>query len=135
MIIIPKATWWQNWRKAILLGIVLLVGIGAIFYSILMHIFTSSYAYREALLRVQNDQAIVASLGSPIESGYMILGEVNSTGPAGHAALEIPIRGPNGRGTIYVEANEHLGVWKLTGLIVEINQSGRRMDLLATDSR
>ncbi len=133
MIAIPEATWWQNWRKAILLGIVLIVGIGAIFYSVAMHIFTSSYAYREALLRVQNSQTITSSLGSPIETGYIILGEVNSTGPAGYATLQIPIHGPNGRGTIYVEANEHLGVWKLTGLIVEINQSGRRVDLLPPD--
>jgi len=46
------------------------------------------------------------------------------------ADLAIPISGPKGKGTIYVKAAKSLGRWTYSDLIVEIQATRNRIDLL-----
>jgi hypothetical protein len=51
-------------------------------------------------------------------------------GATGEANLSIPISGPEGKGTIYVKAQKSLGRWSYSDLVVEIQKTGQRIDLL-----
>jgi len=42
---------------------------------------------------------------------------------------EIPISGPKGKGTIYVEARKSAGHWSFLKLFVEVGVDGERIDL------
>jgi len=50
--------------------------------------------------------------------------------PLARASLSIPISGPKGKGMIYVAATKSLGHWNYSGLVVEIEKTHRRIDLL-----
>lgn len=75
-------------------------------------------------------------LGSPINEGFLVSGNtnVNVNGASGEANLSIPISGPKGKGTIYVAANKSLGRWNYSGLVVEIEKTHQRIDLLRSSA-
>jgi Cytochrome oxidase complex assembly protein 1 len=84
----------------------------------------------EALARAKADPAVIEALGSPIKDGFLVSGNTNVNGASGESNLAIPISGPKGKGTIYVSANKSLGQWNYSGLIVEVEQTHERIDLL-----
>lgn len=55
--------------------------------------------------------AVLEVTGEPIEAGWLVSGNVETTGPTGHANLAIPITGPDGSGTIQLEATKNAGEW------------------------
>lgn len=48
----------------------------------------------------------------------------------GHADLEIPISGPNGKATLYATARKSAGVWTFEVLQVEFAKDNERADLI-----
>ena len=48
---------------------------------------------------------------------------------SGNADLRIPIRGPDGKGTLFVEAWKQNGVWEYYTLAVEIAETGKILTL------
>ena len=101
--------------------------------SILVIVFSamkSTDVYKEALARAKADPAVIGALGSPIKDGFLMSGNTNVNGAAGESNLAIPISGPKGKGTIYVSANKALGQWNYSGLVVEVGQTHKRIDLL-----
>lgn len=90
----------------------------------------STDVYLEALARAKADPAVIEALGLPIKEGFLVSGNTNVNGAAGEFNLAIPISGPKGKGTIYVSANKSLGQWNYSGLIVEVDQTHERIDLL-----
>ena len=90
----------------------------------------STDVYREALARAKADPAVIEALGSPIKEGFLVSGNTNVNGAAGESNLAIPISGPKGKGTVYVSANKSLGQWNYFGLVVEVGQTHKRIDLL-----
>jgi Cytochrome oxidase complex assembly protein 1 len=74
--------------------------------------------------------AVVEALGSPIKEGFFVSGSTNVNGAAGEANLAIPISGPKGKGTIYVKAGKSLGRWSYSDMVVEIQATRNRIDLL-----
>jgi photosystem II stability/assembly factor-like uncharacterized protein len=63
----------------------------------------------------------------PVNDGLIIS---DGNGASGEANLSIPITGPKGKGTVYVAAKKSLGRWNYSGLIVEIEKTHQRIDLL-----
>ena len=90
----------------------------------------STDVYKEALSRAKADAAVIEALGSPIKDGFLISGNTNVNGASGETNLSIPISGPKGKGTIYVSANKSLGQWIYSGLVVEIGETHKRINLL-----
>jgi hypothetical protein len=90
----------------------------------------STDVYREALARAKADPAVIDALGSPIKEGFLVSGNTNVNGASGESNLAIPIFGPKGKGTIYVSANKALGQWSYSGLVVEVGEKHKRIDLL-----
>jgi hypothetical protein len=58
------------------------------------------------------------------------MGSISTSGPSGEANLAIPISGPNGEGTLFVEAEKTAGKWTYSTLVLELEDSNQRIDLL-----
>ena len=47
----------------------------------------------------------------------------------GEANLSIPLSGPKGKATLYVEAKKSADVWLFQTMVVKIEKTGERIDL------
>ncbi len=64
----------------------------------------SSEAYKDALAMVRANPYVQDALGSPIEAGLLVAGNINISDSSGYADLAFPVSGPDGSGTVYVVA-------------------------------
>jgi hypothetical protein len=130
-----KPNWWtRNWKWFVPTGcLTILVLFVAFVVSIVAIVFTaikSTDPYKDALARAKMNPAVIEALGSPIKEGFFVSGNTNVNGAAGDADLAIPISGPKGKGTIYAKAIKSLGRWSYSDLVVEIQATRNRIDLL-----
>ena len=101
--------------------------------SIVLIVFSavkSSDVYKDALARAKTHPAVIEALGSPVTEGLLLSGNTNVNGASGEANLSIPVSGRKGKGTIYVAATKSLGRWNYSGLVLEIERTHQRIDLL-----
>lgn len=94
----------------------------------------SSDAYATAMQRAREHPQVTGALGTPIEPGWYVSGQMNLSGASGEASLQIPISGPKGEADIYVEAEKAAGRWTYSTLIVDIDGRDEPIDLLADES-
>lgn len=131
----PQRTdWWgRNWKWFVPTGCLALLVLVAVFVcSIVLVVFSamkSSDAYQTALARAKADPRVIAALGSPIDAGFFVSGSTHVTGSSGEADLSIPISGPKGNGTLYLVASKSAGEWTFSKLVVEMKETGQRIDL------
>jgi hypothetical protein len=90
----------------------------------------SSDAYKMALARAKADPRVMDALGSPIEDGFFAWGNTNVSGTSGNADMTVPISGPKGKGTMYFVASKFASQWTFSKLMVEIANTGKRIDLI-----
>ena len=131
----PKGNWWtRNWKWFVPTGCLTMLALFTIFVcSIFLIVFSamkSTDVYKDALARAKANPAVIESLGLPIKDGLFISGSTNVNGASGEADLSIPISGPKGKATIYVKAEKSLGRWNYSDLVVEIQKTGERIELL-----
>jgi cytochrome oxidase complex assembly protein 1 len=130
-----RPNWWKrNWKWVVPIGC---LGVAAFFLifaaSIVIIVFSamkSTDLYKDALTRATENPAVIEALGSPIKAGLLVSGNTNVNGASGEANLSIPISGPKGKGTVYVAATKSLGRWNYSGLIVEIDKTHERINLM-----
>jgi hypothetical protein len=130
-----QPNWWsRNWKWFVPVGCLSMVVLFGAFIALIMSMvfgmMKSSDAYGQALTRAKANTEVVAALGSPITDGYFTSGNISETGPSGNAELSIPISGPKGSGTIFLEARKSAGQWSFTKLQVEVEKTSQRIDLL-----
>lgn len=130
-----RPNWWsRNWKWFVPVGCLstlLLFAAGiALLVSFVFGMMKSSDVYAQAVTRAKADPQVIAALGSPITDGYFTSGSIQQTNGSGTAELSIPISGPKGTGTIYLEARKSAGQWSFNKLTVEIAHPNRRIDLL-----
>ena len=134
-----KGWWGRNWKWFVPTGCLtmLVIAAGVIFLllSLIFGMMKSSDAYKQAMVQVRASAAVSAALGTPIKEGFFTSGSVNVSGPSGRAELAIPISGPKGSGTVYVEAAKSMGQWSFKRLVVAIYDTNERIDLLEGGSR
>lgn len=92
-------------------------------------VMKQSDAYKIALARAQTNPALIEAIGSPILQKGIVSGNSNVNGPIGEANLSIPLSGPKGKATLYVEAKKSADLWFFQTMIVKIEKSGERIDL------
>jgi hypothetical protein len=131
----PRTTWLaRNWKWFVPAGCLSLLLVFGVFVAAVLTIvfgsMKSSDAYRLAMDRARASGAVVEALGTPVEEGFFVSGNVSVSGPSGSAELAIPVRGPRGKGTVYVEARKSAGEWTFTRLVFEANETKQRLDLL-----
>jgi hypothetical protein len=134
----PRPGWWaRNWKWVIpvgCLGMVLLVAIFiAAIVGIVFGAMKSSDVYREALRRAQDNPQVQAALGTPIESGWWMSGQINVNNDTGDANIVIPVSGPKGKGKIHAVATKSGGRWSYSTLTVDVDGGGT-IDLLSGTS-
>src|SRR5258708_39827158 len=74
--------------------------------------------YREACRRPQTLPAVTAALGTPIEAGFYVTGNVKLDSTGGHATLDFPISGPKGKGVVHAVATKSSAGWDYSELTV-----------------
>jgi hypothetical protein len=131
----PQGTWWnRNWKWVIPLTvgtpILVCAGFVTLLFSLVFGVIRSTEVYTEAVAAAKGDTAVVAAIGTPVEEGFMVSGNIEVSGSSGYADLAIPISGPNGAGTIYAAAEKYGGDWYFTTLEVAVEDTGEWIDLL-----
>ena len=129
-----QTTWWhRNWKWFVPVGclglLVIITGFAALIVTFVFGIMKSSDVYQVALAAARSDPAVEMALGTPIEEGLFVMGNINVSGSSGEANLAIPISGPDNKATIYAVAEKSAGRWIFPTLIVEIATTGERIDL------
>ena len=131
----PAGNWWdRNWKWFVPVGCLTVLLLFAAFIALILTfvfgMMKHSTAYEDALRIARSNPVLVAAIGTPIQDGYFVSGNISETGPSGSAQLAIPISGPRGAGTLYLEASKAAGKWKFSTLVVELDHSHERIDLL-----
>ena len=103
-------------------------GIAAVVYGVVRTSFRSSEPYQVAVARAKANPEVLAALGSPIEEGALPSGSIKVSGASGSADLTIPLHGPNGKATVYVQAEKFAGKWEYRRIVTAVN--GREIELL-----
>lgn len=109
----------------LLLGCVFLAGIVVFVFGAIKH----TDVYTGAVRRVQQDSRVTAAIGSPVETGWWLMGNVNVDNNGGHADFTFPVHGPNGKASVHTVATKESGNWIYTELTVTPD-GGQPIDLL-----
>src|SRR5687768_7209756 len=126
--------WWaRNWKWAAPSGclLVVLLAFGGCMGMVagLFGMMKNAEPYRDALARAQHSEAVIAALGEPVEAAWLFSGNITENGGTGSADYAIPLSGPRGKGTLYVEARKREGRWQLVVLSFA-PEGGEPVDLL-----
>lgn len=132
----PARGWWScNWKWFVPVGcftFILLFGLFIVsVLALAMGSMKSSDVYRMAMEKAQANPIVASRMGTPLESGFFLSGSINVAGASGKAELTIPVTGPKGKGTIYLEATKFAGEWQFGRLEMGFADGGQRLDLLA----
>lgn len=130
--------WWsRNWKWAAPSGclLVLLLAFGGCvgMVATVFGMMKNTGAYEQAMARLQHSPEAIAVLGTPIRAGWMISGNVSETGATGEANYSVPVSGPRGSGTLYVEARKSAGRWSFRVLTLVPDDGGESIDLRSAD--
>jgi hypothetical protein len=125
----------RNWKWLLpggCLVVVLLVAgfVAAVFFSVAA-LMKHSDAYVLAFDAARASPAVTAAVGTPVSDGLLASGNIHESGPSGEAELSIPVSGPRGSGTVFVEARKATGAWTVTTLVFENDADHQRTDLRA----
>lgn len=124
----------RNWKWFVPTGcvsllLIFVLFIASIFFGV-TSLMTNSDAYKGAMTKVQQNKLVIEKLGSPIESDGMTSGTINTINDdSGNCDLQIPIKGPKGKATLFVVA-EKRGTWKYSAIKVLVKTTKEEIDLL-----
>src|SRR5690606_38258460 len=107
--------WWsRNWKWVVpvgcLLPVVVCCGGITLLFSLVFDAIKSSEPYKQSLAMVQTHLQVTAALGTPIEPGFFLSGNINVSGGSGEADLNYPISGPHGDASVFVIAERSAGL-------------------------
>ncbi len=131
----PRRGWWQrHWRWAVpllcLFGTAVFAGVIALLMFAVFESMRASDAYTTAMQRAREHPQVTQALGTPVEPGWYLSGQMNVSGASGEASLQIPISGPKGEANLYVEAEKSAGQWTYSTLLVDVDGQDAPIDLL-----
>jgi hypothetical protein len=116
---------WAIWAVVAYLAFALLMG-GLVFA--IFSVMKSSEVYKLAVARAEASQEVAGIVGTPMSAGFP-LGSIQVSGPSGAAKVSFSLSGPNGKGTVFLEAKKSLGLWNLDQIVFQQDGTGRRIDL------
>jgi hypothetical protein len=131
--------WWErHWKWVVPGGCLFVVLLGAAMFAglatFVFGMMRGNDAYIEAMRAAHASPALAAAIGEPIEEGRFVSGEISETGASGKASLAIPLSGPRGQATVYVEATKSAGQWHYDVLVAQVEATGERIDLESADA-
>jgi hypothetical protein len=129
----PKNWFGRNWKWVVPVGclvpVLFLGGCALAIFFIAMGALKQTDVYKTALARAQANPAVIEAIGSPISQTGIVSGNSKVNGATGEAYLSIPLRGPKGKATLYVEARKSADEWYFQTMVVKIEKTGERIDL------
>jgi len=106
-----------------------------VFVTVLLTIITTSFhssdVYKQAMATATQNIQIREQIGEPIQSAWIVSGQLHVNGSSGDANLSIPISGPRGKALIRAVAYKTGGVWRFTCLQVSVEGQSGNIDLLS----
>ena len=126
-----RPNWWQrNWKWFVpsCCGsiLVLTVVFSLAFFAVMRRLDV----FKDALDKATTNPQVRAELGEPIHEGWWVNGHVRISGPAGNAAISIPLKGSSKDGTLYAMAHKSAGQWTFDRLEVAVDRRADRIKLL-----
>jgi hypothetical protein len=111
-------------------GIVIVLGVAfcAVVAIFVFGAMKRSDVYKGALGRAQNDPRVIAALGTPIEPGWFVKGNVHLDTSGGNAELTFPISGPKAKATEHAIGTYDGSKWTYETLTVT-PEGGAPIDL------
>lgn len=134
----PPRNWFQrNWKWVVPVGCGSLMALFALSIFLLVFfvfsVIRNTDVFRTALERAKSSPEVRAELGDPIEEGWYVGGQVNVSGPSGHADISIPLKGSKNDGTLYAVASKSAGEWTYERLEVAVDGREERISLLGEE--
>ena len=131
----PQGSWLsRHWGKTLAIGCLgLFLAFAALITLIMVVAFgaiKSSDVYKTAVARATAHPHVVVKLGTPIEEGFFVSGNIDASPGRGEAKLTIPISGPKGSAIIYADATKRGGDWEFSVLEVAIQGEAQKINLL-----
>ena len=130
----PGSWWGRNWKWVVPVGVLVptLVcgGLVSLVFMVAFGALKNIPPYAQAMDRAGASPRVTAALGSPIEDGFPFTGNIEVNPTSGYADIAIPISGPSGDGTLYVEAQKSGGTWRFSTLEVVVAATDETIDLL-----
>lgn len=137
--LIDRPSWWKrNWKWAVPVGgclsviVLIIIVIGAGIFGV-SKMFSGSEPYAYGLEQAQSNEQVIELLGTPIETYSIMQGSINYSNDDGEADISIPIKGPNGKGKIYVVGEKRNDIWTYLELEVRIEENNETINLLDED--
>ena len=136
----PQRGWWsRNWKWAgplgCLLPVLLCGGLITAGITLVFGMMKSSEPYKHALSVARTDSTVITMVGTPVEAGMFVSGNINLNNDNGTADLHIPISGPNGSGSIHVVATKTAGSWTYSTLTFTDSRTQTDTDLKTGETR
>jgi hypothetical protein len=130
----PPTNWFgRNWKWVVPVGCLLPVffigGCAVAIFFFAIGVLKQSDVYKTSLARTQANPAVIEAIGSPISQTGIVSGNSNVNGATGEANLSIPLRGPKGKATLYVEARKSADIWYFQTMQLKVEKTGERIDL------
>ena len=114
--------------KAVAIGCGIILIVGAIACAaiavIVLGAIKHTDVYRHARDRAMTDPRVIARLGSPVESGWWVSGNVHTEDATGAATIKFPISGSHGKATVSADATLENGSWVYQRLVVHPDSGG-----------
>ncbi|MBS7256016.1 cytochrome c oxidase assembly factor Coa1 family protein [Flavobacterium branchiicola] len=132
--LIQRKSWWdRNWKWFVptgCLSLLVLFGlfIAGIFFGV-TSMMENSDVFKESMIAVKHNTILIEKLGNPIETDGVVSGSISTSNNSGDCNLEIPLKGPKGKATLFVVA-EKRGKWKYNEMKVYIEKTQEEIDLL-----
>ena len=105
----------RNGKWALALGVA-----GLVVVLVCIAMLRNSAVYADAVERARLHPQVAARLGTPIEPGFIPLGDIGmSMDGSGSAALRIPLRGSRGEAYLVAVAERRSGVWRYESLTLD----------------
>ncbi len=133
---VQQKSWFsRNWGWVVPLGgcltiiVLFFVFLGSLIFGV-SELMTESDPYKEALLKVRQDEYVLEILGEPIETNGIMQGELSFKNNTGKADISIPIKGPDGKAKVYVIGTKQNEQWVYSEMYVIISETDEQIDLL-----
>ena len=108
---------------------VILFVVGIFFF--VFGLMKESNVYKMSFHAVQNNPEVIEIIGTPIESGFFIIGNISTGGAGGEANIQYTITGPKDEGEVYVYATKKQGKWTMHQLGVYIEANDKTISIIA----
>lgn len=109
--------------------ILLFAGLGAAIFVFVFGMLKGSDATKITLEAARRSPELRASLGEPMEVGWIVTGSVQSNGSSGSADLNVTVEGPKGSSSVHTVGKSNNGVWTFSKMEATVPTGGPPVDL------